>query len=45
VELDPQRVDDLIIPLGPQFQITKHLNLAFLAQGAKFFVGVLNFRF
>jgi hypothetical protein len=26
-----------MIPPGPQFQITKHLNLAVLAQGAKFF--------
>jgi hypothetical protein len=26
VELDPQRTGDLIIPPGPQFQITKHLN-------------------
>jgi hypothetical protein len=37
VELDPQRVGDLIIPSGPQFQITKHLNLALLAKGANFF--------
>jgi hypothetical protein len=33
----------LIIPLGPQFQITKHLNLAVLAQGAKFFCGCFEF--
>jgi hypothetical protein len=45
VELDPKHVDDLFIPSGPQFKITKHLNLAVLAQGANFFVGVLNFRF
>jgi hypothetical protein len=43
VELDPQRMGDLIIPLGPQFQITKHLNLAFLAKGAKFFCGCFEF--
>jgi hypothetical protein len=36
VELDPQRVGDLIIPLGPRFEITKHLNLASLARRAKF---------
>jgi hypothetical protein len=45
VKLDPQRAGDLIIPPGPQFQITKHLNLDVLAQRAKFFVGVLNLRF
>jgi hypothetical protein len=28
-------VGDIIIPLGPQYQITKHLNLAVLAKGAK----------
>jgi hypothetical protein len=28
VELDPRHVGDLSIPSGPQFQITKHLNLA-----------------
>jgi hypothetical protein len=39
VELAPQRMGDLIIPLGPQFQITKHLNLAVLARGDKFFRG------
>jgi hypothetical protein len=44
-ELDPQRAGELIIPPGPQFRITKHLNLAVLAQGANFFVGVLNLRF
>jgi hypothetical protein len=43
VELAPQLVGDLIIPLGPQFQITKHLNLAFLAKGAKFFGGCFEF--
>jgi hypothetical protein len=36
-------VGDLIIPLGPQFQITKHLNLAVLAQGAKFLNGCFEF--
>jgi hypothetical protein len=35
VKLDPQCVGDLIVPLGHQFQITKHLNLAILAQRAK----------
>jgi hypothetical protein len=43
VELDPQCARDLIIPLGPQFQITKHLNLADLAQRAKFFHGCFEF--
>jgi hypothetical protein len=28
VDLDPQGVGDLRIPLEPRFQITKHLNLA-----------------
>jgi hypothetical protein len=37
VELDPQRMGDLIVPPGPQFQITKHLYLAILAKGAKLF--------
>jgi hypothetical protein len=35
VELDPQRVGNLLIPLGPRFQITKYLNFANLAQKAK----------
>jgi hypothetical protein len=35
VELDPQRVGDLRILPGPQFQITKHQILAILAEGAK----------
>jgi hypothetical protein len=39
VELDPQCVGDLIIPLGLQFQITRNLNLAIFVQGAKFFRG------
>jgi hypothetical protein len=43
VELDPQRAGDLIVPLGPQFQITKHLYLAVLAQGAKMFCGCFEF--
>jgi hypothetical protein len=37
VELDPQHKGGLIIPPGPQFQITKYLNLADLARRAKFF--------
>jgi hypothetical protein len=37
VEFDPQRTEDLINPLGPRFQITKHLNLAVFALGAKIF--------
>jgi hypothetical protein len=37
VELDPKSVGNLIIPPGPQFQITKHLNLVVLFQRAKFF--------
>jgi hypothetical protein len=45
VELDPQHVGELRVPPGPRFQITKHLNLAVLAQGANFFVGVLNLQF
>jgi hypothetical protein len=36
-------VGDLIVPFGPRFQITKHLNLAILAQGAKFFCGCFEF--
>jgi hypothetical protein len=43
VELDTQRVGDLIIPPGPQFQITKRLNLTNLAQRANFFVGCFEF--
>jgi hypothetical protein len=43
VELDPQRVGDLIIPPGSRFQITKHLNLAFFALGAKMFCGRFEF--
>jgi hypothetical protein len=43
VDLAPQRVEDLIVPLGPQFQITKHLNLVVLAQGANFFHGCFEF--
>jgi hypothetical protein len=34
---------DLIISLGPQFQITKHLILAYLAEGAKKFCGCFEF--
>jgi hypothetical protein len=45
VKLDPQCMGDFIVLSGPQFQITKHLNLAVLAQRAKNFVGVLNLRF
>jgi hypothetical protein len=43
VELALQRLGDLIIPLGPQFQITKHLSLAVLAQGAKKIRGCFEF--
>jgi hypothetical protein len=43
VELDPEYVGDLITLLGPPFQITEHLNLADLAQGAKFFCGCFEF--
>jgi hypothetical protein len=43
VELDSQCAGNLIIPPGPQFQITKHLNLDLLAQGANFFHGCLEF--
>jgi hypothetical protein len=35
VGLAPQCIGDLLIPPGPQFQITKHLKLADLAQRAK----------
>jgi hypothetical protein len=43
VELDLQLVGDLIIPLGPRFQITKYPNLAIFALEAKFFCGCLEF--
>jgi hypothetical protein len=43
VELDPQCVGDLIIQPGPRFQITKHLNLANFALGAKLFCGSFEF--
>jgi hypothetical protein len=43
VELDPKSVGDLITPPGPRFQITKHLNLANLAQRAKLFRGCFEF--
>jgi hypothetical protein len=42
VELAPQYVGDLRIPLRARFQITKHLNLAVLVQGGKLLVDVLN---
>jgi hypothetical protein len=35
---------DLIIPLRPQFQITKHLILTTLNQGAKIFGGFFEFK-
>jgi hypothetical protein len=44
VELDPQCVGDLIIPLGPRYQITKHLNLAVLAKAITFFGGCFGFK-
>ena len=34
---------DFITPLGHRFQITKHLNLAILALGAKYFCGCFEF--
>jgi hypothetical protein len=37
VELDPQRMGDLIIPPRPWFQFTKHLILTTLTQGANIF--------
>jgi hypothetical protein len=43
VELDSQSMGDLIIPSRPQFQITKHLNLAILTQGAKMFCRCFEF--
>jgi hypothetical protein len=43
VELALQHVGDLIVPLGPRFQITKHLYLAALAKGAKLFCGSFEF--
>jgi hypothetical protein len=41
--LAPHCVGDLLIPLGPQFQITKHLNLVLLFKRAKFFLGCFEF--
>jgi hypothetical protein len=43
MELDPQSVGDLIIPPGPQFQITKHLNFVILTQGANTFCRCFEF--
>jgi hypothetical protein len=43
VELDPQRMEDLIIPPRPRFQITKHLILTTLTQGANIFGGCFEF--
>jgi hypothetical protein len=43
VKLDLQCMEDLIVPPGPQFQITKHLNLAVLAQRAKKIRGYFEF--
>jgi hypothetical protein len=34
---------DLIIPRGPRFQITKHLNLAILSKVVNFFHGCYEF--
>jgi hypothetical protein len=42
VELDPQHMEDLIVPPGPQFQITKHLYLVFFFKEPNYLVGVLN---
>jgi hypothetical protein len=38
-----QHVGDLIVPPGPQFQITKHLILVVSFQRAKFFGGCFKF--
>jgi hypothetical protein len=43
VGLAPQCMGDLIVPPGPRFQITKHLNFADLAQRATFFRGCSEF--
>jgi hypothetical protein len=43
VELDPQGVGDPIILPEPLFQITKHLNLAVFALGAKNICGCFEF--
>jgi hypothetical protein len=43
VVLDPKIVGDLIIPLGSQFQLNKHLNFIFLFKRAKFFLGCFEF--
>jgi hypothetical protein len=43
VELDPQRMGDLIIPLRPWFQITKHLILTTMTQEANIFGGCFEF--
>jgi hypothetical protein len=42
VDKDPQRVGDLKIPPQFQFQIIKHLNLAFLNSNSNFFVDILD---
>jgi hypothetical protein len=41
--IGPHRVRDLKIPPWPRFQITKHLNLAILAQGTKCSYGCFEF--
>jgi hypothetical protein len=43
VGLAPQCMGDLLIPLMPWVQITKHLKLAVLLQRAKFFCGYFEF--
>jgi hypothetical protein len=43
VELDPKCVGDLMIPPERRFQITKHVNLVDLVEGAKFFRGCFEF--
>jgi hypothetical protein len=43
VGLAPHRMEDLLLLPGPQFQITKHLKLANLAQRAKFLHGCFEF--
>ena len=43
MELDPQLMGDLIIPLGSRFQITKNLNLAPFVLGVKIFCRCFEF--
>jgi hypothetical protein len=43
VGLAPQRVGDLLIPLGSRVEITKHLKLVVLLQGTKILCGCFEF--